>query len=56
MLVTDQVCMRPLINAHIEMDSMLVFAPALRPMARAVARHLLAPYGKESELDAYFGI
>lgn len=30
--------------------------PALRPMARAVARHLLAPYGKESELDAYFGI
>lgn len=56
MLVTDQVCMRPLINAPIEMDSMLVFAPALRPMARAVARHLLAPYGKESELDAYFGI
>lgn len=26
MLVTDQVCMRPLINAPIEMDSMLVFA------------------------------
>ena len=44
MLVTDQVCMRPLINAPIEMDSMLVFAPALRPMARAVARHLLAPW------------
>ena len=36
MLVTDQVCMRPLINAPIEMDSMLVFAPALRPMASAV--------------------
>ena len=52
-LVTDQVCMRPLINAPIEMDSMLVFRPALRPMACTVARKLLAPYGKEGELDAF---
>ena len=53
-LVTDQVCMRPLVNAPIEMDSMFVFSPALRPMARMVAKKLLAPYGKQGELDAFF--
>ena len=53
-LVTEQVCMRPLINAPIEMDSMFVFRPDLSPAARTVAKKLLEPYGKVDELDAFF--
>lgn len=53
-LVTEQVCMRRLINAPIEMDSMFVFRPDLSPTARLVARKLLEPYEKEGELDTYF--
>ncbi|MEG0322349.1 MAG: LysR family transcriptional regulator [Raoultibacter sp.] len=53
-LVTDQVCMRPLINAPIEMDAAFVFRPDLSPAAQFVARKLLEPYGKEQEFDAFF--
>ena len=53
-LTTDQVCMRPLINACIEMDSTFVFRPDLSPTARVVAKKLLAPFGKAHELDAFF--
>ncbi len=55
-LVTDQVCMRPLINAPIEMDSMFVFRPDLSPTAQTVARNMLEAYGKEHELDAFFAL
>lgn len=54
-LITEQVCMRPLINAPISMDAMLVFRPDLSPTARTVARNMLKAYGKERELDAFFG-
>lgn len=53
-LVTEQVCMKPLINAPINMESMFVFDPALSPKAQMVARKLLEPYGKEEEIEAYF--
>lgn len=53
-LVTDQVCMRLLVNAPIEMDSMFVFRPDLSETGRVVARRLLERYGKEAELDAFF--
>lgn len=52
-LVTDQVCMKPLINAPIEMDTTFVFRPDLGSMAQLVARKLLSPFGKEVELDAF---
>lgn len=53
-LVTDQVCMRPLVNAPFRMDSMFVFSSDLSDAARAVARKLLEESGKQDELDAYF--
>lgn len=53
-LVTDQVCMRPLINAPFKMDATFVFRPDLGPTARIAARKLLEPYGKEQEFDAFF--
>ncbi|WP_139651601.1 LysR family transcriptional regulator [Raoultibacter phocaeensis] len=53
-LVTDQVCMRPLVNAPIEMDSTFVFRADLNDAARAVALKLLEASGKQDELDAYF--
>ena len=51
-LVTDHVCIRPLVNAPIEMDSMFVFHPDLSQTARTVAKKLLSPYGKELELES----
>ncbi|MEG0666695.1 LysR family transcriptional regulator [Gordonibacter sp.] len=53
-LVTDQICMRPLINAPLEMDAVFVFRHDLSPIAQTVARRMLETYGKERELDAYF--
>jgi DNA-binding transcriptional LysR family regulator len=53
-LVTDQVCMRPLVNAPLEMGSFFVFRPDLSPVAREVAKGLLAAYGKEREFESYF--
>lgn len=53
-LITDQVCMRLLINAPLEMHTTFVFRPDLGPMAQMVARKLISPFGKEAEFDAFF--
>ena len=52
-LSTDEVCCRPLVNAPISMESVLVFRPDLAPSGRRVVRDMAAFFGKEAEADAY---